>query len=317
MRFFPYNEISAVPNVIVDGKGTDNTVLTLSHWPKSGTPAALKDDTSTAIVFNYLDSPAFHTTAHAVSNNHFDEDGLAGIFALLEPALAARHRDLLIEVAEAGDFGVFRRREAARIAFVLSAYGDASRSPLPGHIFERPYSELVAELHVRLFDVLARLLADLDAFRSLWESEDAKLAESEAAIANGLVTIEEHRDLDFAVVRVLDRAPECHPFALHSRTLCTRLLLLHGQRVELQYRYEGWVQMASRRPAPRVDLTALADELNQQETSGGRWAFDGVDEITPRLHIDNSPVTSIPPDVIRERTSFHLRNGAPAWNPYD
>lgn len=31
MKFLPYNEISAVPNVIVDGKGTDNTVLTLSH----------------------------------------------------------------------------------------------------------------------------------------------------------------------------------------------------------------------------------------------------------------------------------------------
>jgi hypothetical protein len=75
--------------------------------------------------------------------------------------------------------------------------------------------------------------------------------------------------------------------------------------------------MASRRPAARVDLTALADELTQKETSGGTWVFDGVDEITPRLHTHNSPLTSIPPDVIRERVVFHLQNCAPAWNPYD
>ncbi len=288
MRFLPYNEISAVPNVIVDGKGTSNTVLTLSHWPKSGTPAALRADTSTAIVFKYLDSPALHTVADAVSNNHFDEDGLVGIFVLLEPALAARHRDLLIDVAQAGDFGVFERREAARIAFVLAAFGDVARSPLPGHVFERPYSEQVAELHVRLFDVVARLLTGVAAFRSIWEDEDAQLAESEKAIASGLVSIEEQRDLDFAVVRVPEGVPDCHAFALHNRTRCTRLLLIHGQRVELQYRYEGWVQMASRRPAARVDLTALADELTQQETSGGTWVFDGVDEITPRLHVHNN-----------------------------
>jgi hypothetical protein len=306
-----------VPNVIVDGKGTSNTVLTLSHWPKSGTPAALSADTSTAIVFKYLDSPAFHTAADAVSNNHFDEDGLVGIFVLLEPALAKRHRDLLIDVAQAGDFGVFERREAARIAFVLAAYGDAARSPLPGRVFERPYSELVAELHVRLFEVVPRLLTGIDAFRSMWEHEDAQMAESEKAIATGLVAIEEQHDLDFAVVRVPEGVAACHPFALHSRTDCTRLLLIHGQQVELQYRYEGWVQMASRRPAARVDLTALANELNQEETSGGTWVFDGVDEITPRLHILNSSVTAIPPDVIRQRAVFHLQNCPPAWNPYD
>ena len=36
------------------GAALPDTVLTLSHWPKSGTPRALKADTSTGIVFNYL-----------------------------------------------------------------------------------------------------------------------------------------------------------------------------------------------------------------------------------------------------------------------
>ncbi|MGH9147856.1 MAG: DUF6687 family protein, partial [Vicinamibacterales bacterium] len=86
---------------------------------------------------------------------------------------------------------------------------------------------------------------------------------------------------------------------------------------ELQYRYEGWVQMVSRRPALRVDLTNLAAELNQLEQSQGRWVFDGVDQITPRLHLEGSLNTSISSDVILLRVEEHLRVGAPAWDPYD
>lgn len=317
MRFVSYAEASSLPHVIVDGKATDHTVLTLSHWPKSGTPAALKGDTSTAIVFNYLDAPAQHVAADAVSNNHFDEDGLAGIFALLEPAIALRQRELIIDVASAGDFGVFQRREAARMAFVLQAYAERTHSPLPAAIFDRPYSDLVAELYVRLLDLFPRLLTDVNRYRSHWESEDSALTRSLAGLESGAITIEERPALDLAVIRVPEKFPACHPFAMNTRTLCTRLLVVHGRHVELQYRYEGWVQMASRRPAQRVDLDPLAEELNQQETSGGVWTFDGVQEITPKLALEKSPVTSIPADQILQRIVHHLETGAPAWNPYD
>ena len=156
MRFLPYNQTASIPNVIVDGAGNDRTVLTLSHWPKSGSPLELRGDTSTAIVFKYLDTPTFHSEAEAVSNNHFDEDGLVGIFALLQPVVAQRHRDLLADVAQAGDFGVFERRHAARIAFVLSAYADPESSPLPAELFTRSYADLASELYVHLLDVLDR-----------------------------------------------------------------------------------------------------------------------------------------------------------------
>jgi uncharacterized protein DUF6687 len=330
MRFLPYPQVCSVPNVIVDGARTENTILTLSHWPKSGTPAELKGDTSTAIVFNYVDSPQFHVEADAVSNNHFDEDGLVGIFALLEPAMAEQYRDLLVDVSQAGDFGVFARRQAARIAFTLSAYANADTSPLPISLFGLPYPELASELYVQLLDVLPRLLTSVDDYRSLWESEETRLTATEELIENGLITIDEQFDLDLAVVRMPEdltrhrvhrftqqRLAECHPFALHNRTVCTRLLLLQGRRVEVQYRYEGWVQMASRRPAPRVDLSGLANELNQEEATEGRWVFDGVDQITPRLHLEGSSETSVPTDAIVRRVEHHLRTGPSAWNPYD
>lgn len=330
MRFLSYSQVISVPNVIVDGAATENTVLTLSHWPKSGTPAALKGDTSTEIVFKYLDSPPYHVQAEAVSNNHFDEDGLVGIFAMIEPRVAEQHRDLLVDAAQAGDFGIFSKRDAARIVFTLSAYADADTSPLPRGVFELPYSDLATQLYVQLLEVLPRLLTNLNEYRSVWEREDAKLTASEELIEKGLITIEDRPDLDLALVRIPEdllaqrvhrftqqRLAECHPFALHNRTRCSRLLVLLGHRVELQYRYEGWVQMASRRPAPRVDLSALADELNHEEDGEGRWIFDGVDHITPKLHLEGSSVTSIPVETIVSRVEQRLRTGPPAWNPYD
>jgi hypothetical protein len=330
MRFLPYDHIDSLPNVIVDGARSKHTILTLSHWPKSGTPFELKADTSAEIVFNYFDSPRFHVQADVVSNNHFDEDGLVGIFAMLAPAMAERHRDLLVGVAQAGDFGVFSDRRAARIVFTLSAYADADTSPLHSSLFARPYAERAGELYARLLDVLPRLLTNLNDYRSLWEGEDEKLSASEELIEQGIVTIEERPDLELAVVRMpeelvsrrvhrftRERLAACHPFALHNKTRCTRLLVLQGRRVELQYRYEGWVQMTSRRPAPRVDLSELAKELNHEERAEGHWVFDGVDEITPKLHLDGNAGTSIPVEAIVKRIEHHLRTGRPAWNPYD
>ncbi|HVH28279.1 MAG TPA: DUF6687 family protein [Vicinamibacterales bacterium] len=316
MQFLPYAETTSVPNVIVDGARNAGTVLTLSHWPKSGTPAALKADTSTEIVFNYLDRPRLRVNADVVSNNHFDEDGLVGIFALLQPAVAARHRELLVDVAQAGDFGIFRTRQAARIAFTLSAYSDASTSPLPRALFELPYPKLTAELYIRLLEVLPALATRLDDYRSLWEGEDAKLTTTEELIEQGQIAIDEQPDLDLAIVR-MPSALSYHPFALHTRTHCSRLLVVQGTRVELQYRYEGWVQMASKRPLPRVDLEGLATELNLEETGGGRWVFDGVDQITPRLFWQGTSASSFPPEAIVTRVEHHLRTGPPAWDPYD
>ena len=316
MRFIPY-PIATIPNVIVDGARNGHTVLTLSHWPKSGSPAALRADTSTAIVFNYLDAPAYHVDAEAVSNNHFDEDGLVGIFALLQPAFAQRHRDVLLDVAQAGDFGVFERRAAARVAFALSAYADPDSSPLPADLFSRPYPVLAGELYIWLLDVLPKLIVGVEDYRALWEREDAKLTASEELLDQGVITIEERHDIDLAIVRLPEDLAECHPFALHSRTRCGRLLLLRGRRAELQYRYESWVQLASRKPAPRVDLSELASELTRDETTGGRWVFDGVEQITPRLHLEGNAQTSVPLDAIVKRVEHHLRTGRPAWDPYD
>jgi uncharacterized protein DUF6687 len=92
MRYVPYGQIQGRANIIVDGAACPGTALTLSHWPHSGAPPELRRDTSSEIAFAYLDSPRHRAVAEIVSNNHFDEDGLVGIYALIDAATAQQHR---------------------------------------------------------------------------------------------------------------------------------------------------------------------------------------------------------------------------------
>jgi hypothetical protein len=98
MRYIPYQELKELPNIIVDGSGNQHSVLVLSHWPHSGTPQEFKDDLSAQIVFRYLDRPDLQVSVEAVSNNHFDQDGLISLYTIFNPEQAQGQRDLLIDI---------------------------------------------------------------------------------------------------------------------------------------------------------------------------------------------------------------------------
>jgi hypothetical protein len=109
---------------------------------------------------------------------------------------------------------------------------------------------------------------------------------------------------------------ECHSFAIHCRTSCSRLLLVKGKIVEFRYRYESWVRMSSRRPALRIDLTELAGRLNREEGKD-QWIFEGVDRIGPRLFRKGTRTSAIAAERIMSIIEGELRTGVPAWDPYD
>jgi hypothetical protein len=328
MKYSPYQHLADRPNVVVDGAANDHTVLTLSHWPHSGTPAELSADLSAEIVFRYLERREPPVSADVVSNNHFDEDGLVGVWAIVNPDEAQRRRDLLVDIASAGDFGTFRHRRAAHAAFTISAYADPDHSPLGASAFTLDYPELVGALFDELLPRLGDICDRVDDYRALWEAEDAVLAESEAAIASGAVTIEERPDLDLAVVTIPDdlddrrvhrftqrRREAIHPMAVHNATTCFRVLIVQGRRYRFHYRYESWVQYVSRKPLPRVDLAPLATRLSELERDG-QWRADGVDSITPVLQLDGAEETAIDVTTFRAELERHLAEAPPAWNPY-
>ena len=84
----------------------------------------------------------------------------------------------------------------------------------------------------------------------------------------------------------------------------------------MQYRYESWVQLASRRPLMRIDLEGLAKQLSELETAGGEWIFEGVNEVAPRLRLQGSCRSSIPAEEFLQHLCAVLRTAPPAWNPY-
>jgi hypothetical protein len=311
MRYVPFDALAETPNVAVDGPPAPSTVLVLSHWPGNRTPAPLKDDLSAQIVFRYLDRPDLHAASGVVSNNHFDEDGLVSLYAMIEPEAARARRGFWIDVAAAGDFGTCRARDAARAAFTLSAFSDPERSPLGAAFFAQPYATVTAGLYEHLLPRLPEIAGDVPRWKPLWEEEAARLTDAEEALRSGRIRIEEVPDLDLAVVVVPeDFAGEPHPMAVHNATQLLRVLLMRGRRYELRYRYESWVELISRRPQPRIDLARLAEAFGAEEGPDARWEFDGVDAITPSLHLVGAPQSAIPPERFRRRVEAYLREQA-------
>lgn len=327
LGYVPYQELDGRPHVVVDGAPTEGTVLCLSHWPGIVSPARFRADLSAQMAFGYLAAYDAHDPATAVSNNHFDQDGLVSLYALSQPGAALARRDLLIDVARAGDFASFHHREAARISMVLSAYATPGRSPLAG--LADDYATMTAQLYAEMLSRLGELCDHPDRYRHLWAEENASLEASEAALAAGEVTIEEIMDIDLAVVTVAESAPRngghrfagewvsgLHPMAICNATGRFAVLVTRGHSYEFSYRYETWVQYQSRRPRPRVDLGPLAERLNAEEHGPGRWVAKPVSALVPTLSLQGADGSNIDPRRFQAIVEDHLRNAQPAWNPY-
>ena len=308
MRYVEYEASASEPNIVIDGSPNAGTVLCLTHWPGIACVAPeLADDLSAQMAFRYLDGPMdLHGIADAVTNNHFDQDGFVGVFALSEPDVALPRRDLLIDVAAAGDFATYETRQAARIAMVLARW---AWQPDPF-----PYA----------FEHFAALLDDVDAHRALWEDEDAALTESELAIEKGTVTIEDDRALDLAVVRVDERVGPwsgtrfttqrfdgVHPMALHNRTDMSALALVHGRRFSFVHRYETWVQYQTRQRPKRVALLSLAPRLTEMDDV--KWHAEAVGALTPKLTHEGE--SSLTPEQFLAEVRDHLVKSPPAFDP--
>jgi len=136
-------------------------------------------------------------------------------------------------------------------------------------------------------------------------------------------------ELDLAVFSVPAEAPErgghrfgaywvagLHPMAVNNATGCFAVLTVRGRHYEFAYRYESWVQYRTRRPRPRVDLRPLAETLNAAETSGGRWVFEGVETLIPRLYLRGGDESSLTAHEFRARLEPYLAHATPAWDPY-
>lgn len=312
LEYVPYHLLGDKKNIIVDGRGNENTCLTLSHWPGNPTPSQYKDDLSAQIVFRYIEDQKPVEGVGVVSNNHFDEDGLVSLYAMLNPERALEMKDFLVEVARAGDFSMCNDTDAARVSFVISAWTDPKRSPLNAKNFQESTSYLDQVLYEELLIRLPKIVDKIDSLVEYWQEEDYMLEATEKAIFEGSIQIEEDKDIDLAIITLPDKGiidyekldrfspgswirEVLHPIAIHNKIDCFRVLIIQGNRYELYYRYETWVDFVSRLLKERLDLSDLVKRLNLTEKSGGKWSFNGVDSIIGRLKLEGSEKSSISP----------------------
>lgn len=324
MKYVPYSKLSGVPNIIVDGAGQEDSVLTLSHWPGSDTPVEFRADTSTEIVLNYLEAKGakkqYAPKVKAVSNNHFDEDGLCSVWAMLNPKLLERYRSLLLDVATAGDFSTYRRPQAAKVVFTIRSHADPDYSPVHDKLVEDDGSG--SSRYQALLPLLEGFLDYTDDYGAYWDDEWSVMLKSKTAMVMGEVELREIPHVDLAVAE----APESlHKMVLYPNTESLRVLTaLPGGYYELRYRYETWVQYASRQVKPRVDLDPLLPRLQELEQEDVIWTFEGIAQTTPALRPvgpDGQPGPSSLSleSLLDELVGYYEReqeNPALQWNPY-
>ena len=318
---------------MIDGSARHGTVLNLSHWPRSTTAPELRRDLSAQIVLQALETGDLSNAgADVVTIDHYDEDGVVALgFAAVE-GLAEDHARVLVEVARAGDFGVVRDKHAALIAFALSTLGDPRRSPLEsvktasgkkgGHL------EACAHGARQAIGMLADLARDPCEFEGLWRDEAAAFDASVAGLRTW-ATIEDLPDQDLAIVMVNPSAAEAahagwagwpiHPAAVNSATSRLRIATVAGDRMDLRFRYESWVRMTSYRPRPRVDLSGLAGKLEEMESAGAKWHFDGANATRPVLRVTEDGRSSLAQQMfvemlVEELDALDAR--PPAFDPY-
>ena len=354
--YVPVEELDGRPHVLVDGATRAGSVLTLSHWPQSPTPAVLARDLSAQIVFAFLHTigaegathpgrrrrssaelaPAIaaYRRAEAVTNDHFDEDGLVSVLAMSDPEVALGQEELLVDVASCGDFGVVRSQTAARIAFAISPIAEeAAKAPV---LAERPGSG--SGLRYRaVLERAVELVEHPEHFSRYWEDQDAALTRSQEALRAGLVTIDEVPQVDLAVVArvagagglgpdarglVPDAGPAVsgavplHQVALHSATSASRILAFNEGRCELYLRYEGWVRYMSRKVPLRPDLEPLAEELSAAEPSGSQWVADGVGSLVSRMRPVADGETELDLNFVLQTVVAYLNRAPGAWDPF-
>lgn len=283
LPYVPFGrELQGVPHVLVDSARTPDTVLELSHWPGNRTPPEFKADTSTEIVLQCLrasDAQDRLRRARAVSNDHFDVDGLLSIWPLTAPEAALELAERTVDIAISGDFD--RYTTPAAVQACLALYGIERTVLQP--VFQPSWDseQITGYVYRELLGELPTLICSPERYERFWSSEYAQVSRSMETLASGSIAVREYPEIDLAVFESDD---DLHDFAINAHTARLRVLTLTGRRYVLRYRYESFVDLRSRVPAPRVRLTDLLAQVQPLERSG-RWFFEGPDFAHPRLQL--------------------------------
>ncbi|MCU1490689.1 MAG: hypothetical protein JWM85_2094 [Acidimicrobiaceae bacterium] len=329
--FAGLDELGDRPHVMVDGAPRPGTVLTLSHWPATPTAGELARDTSTEIALAYLQQPeCWAAGVPAVTCDHLDEDGAAGLFCLVSPEAALVRGRGLAALAWAGDFEVIREPAGARAAWALRYLFDPAKSPFAAGVEDGLLagSKWAAIAFRGALAVLPELLDSPERFSGWWEEEEEAYRRGTEALERGELRIEVDAELDLALVTVWDQLAgsrfgrvghggvlPVHPAVINTATEASRVLVRQGASYCYYDRYESWVRYQSRKIPLRRDLGPLAARLTQDEPEGARWEADAPGALVPVLRVAGDRVSHLETDRVMDTIRRHLAEAPPAWAP--
>lgn len=295
MRFEFYTEaLDNVPKLSVDGT-VDNSIH-FSHWEGNRTPAELRADTSTEIALNLAASPNRSQLTNGielVTNNHFDTDGVLSVWTVLNGERALPYRDLLISVAEAGDFSEYSSDDGVRVSIAIQGSDQAS----PNNDDGSPLAKLLAGEEVdddaRAYElVLPRvehLLTNINDYESLWREGWNNVAAAVESFEHGKSKVTEYSDEKISLItlapEIFDGAgfsPTKHsaPFTAISKFARGELFLIAiptsgGWFYRVDYPYYSWAETVVRPRIERRDLSGALKLLNDKEGNhAGSWQTD-------------------------------------------
>ena len=284
------SSLSPDPVVFVDGSpppGDGRTGdLHLSHWPGNRTPKALKRELSTETAFAFLELDEAERVrllrnAAALVLNHLDTDGICALFVLVRSEAARKSRELLSEVAAAGDFFAAPSERAVAIDAALRNLSDPNRSAFAREIQSLEVSVRRGRMVEHALDLLGELLVDDGARPELWEPDIERhredLQQLEKATFDDLVY------LDFGVWTARTSTggsfdPGRHAFLGGGRL--DRALLLgvstEGTTARLVIGTRSFFDRPEGAGSPRPDLDRLVKDLNDAERAvgGGSGEFE-------------------------------------------
>ena len=335
--FVPFATLRQQPTIVVDSVGL-GAALTLAHWRGAATPALLRDDTSAGSVLRALHHPGTPgLEARAVTANHFDIDGFAGVWSLLHPALALAHEPVLRLLATLGDFRELDwRHPLAEHALQLACWLNAEEKarfyePFGAPARRRREDEASAEKFAWFLPRFAEMLQNPAIGHAAWAPEYERVRQALAVVQSAQTQRTDYPKIGLAVIQTPQPLPY---YALFGPTAGFDIVLslYDGQRYELECKYTTWIDLESRPTLPRLALAPLAAALNALEKSGYQWVADGPTDTGPQLRLsgakkltkaqryadpDGRPLhaSSIAPDVMEQQVVAFLRRGYAGIQP--
>ena len=334
------NHLSDRPTITCDGRiaRTDGGPhLELTHWTNHETPHELYADTSTQIALNLAKlrnsnkqkqdgsgEASFQNFDNAlVINNHFDSDGVLSVFASVDPDTALEHGELMIQGAEAGDFGEWSSDLGVKLDCTLLALAGACRDD------EEAYASILPRVPEILHDFESN---EGKSFEHSWRSGGWDQAVSDwNDIQEGRVKLERFADSRLVIVHEKQDGPSLlSPYAL-DRGLrqaglwsgTTRILRAIPQSEEdddetsFSYEYEkighGWIQqVVQRHSVPDVaDKGKLVQDL-QDRFPLHSWSTGGSNGLVSLCQATTTTTTSSSSPAEVAQALVQLDGGAAA-----